>query len=296
MAKKRKAKRRGKASNGVLSRLFGERDNLRRVGLPLGVLLLVLSSLTVAVMGASRLDDYVTLQVRDRAGPANLAFSDLPDGLRSLALAELTASVDDVLDHDWTDDRMCRDIASRIATVGWVDRVDYVRRRGDAVFEVHADYRMPFALVGESDQFYLVDRDGVRLPGAYDRSPQWPVISGVAVQAPEPGARWSGEDLQAGLRILDLLHAEPFDDEVREVVVQNFDGRMDARRTHIELITDQPGGSVHWGSAPGWEIEENTVAAKLAILRENHRRTGRLDAGHAVIDIAVYPDRYTIPG
>lgn len=279
-----------------MSRLFGGWENLRRVGLRLGVLLVVLSSLTVAVVGASRLDDYVTRQVRDRAESARLVFADLPDGLRSLSLEELSASVDDVLDHDWTDDTMCRDIASRVATVGWVSRVDHVRRRGDAVFEVYAEYRLPFALVRQANRFFLVDRDGVRLPGTYDHSPKWRIISGVAVQPPEPGARWPGDDLQAALRIIDLLHLEPFESQVRGVLVHNFDGRIDARRTHVELVTDHPGGGVHWGSAPGWEIEENTVAAKLAILRENHRRTGRIDAGHAVIDIAVYPDRYTIPG
>ena len=55
------------------------------------------------------------------------------------------------------------------------------------------------------------------------------------------------------------------------------------------------GGRIIWGSAPGAEIEENTVAEKLELLRSNYRRFGRADAGRGVIDVSVHPDRIITP-
>ena len=75
-----------------------------------------------------------------------------------------------------------------------------------------------------------------------------------------------------------------------------YGGRRDPRACHIELMTDQAGGRIRWGSAPGSELEENGVQQKLALLRENFSKTGRVDARHAVIDVSTFPDRYTIPG
>ena len=46
----------------------------------------------------------------------------------------------------------------------------------------------------------------------------------------------------------------------------------------------------------GFEVEENLAPQKLALLRQNYAQTGRADAGHAVIDISTFPDRFHIPG
>jgi len=62
------------------------------------------------------------------------------------------------------------------------------------------------------------------------------------------------------------------------------------------LTTDQNGGTIIWGSAPGQELEENTAAQKLAILRSNYARSGRLDSQYRVIDVSVFPDRFIVPG
>lgn len=44
------------------------------------------------------------------------------------------------------------------------------------------------------------------------------------------------------------------------------------------------------------ELEENGAGQKLVLLRKNYLDTGRADAGHVVIDVSVFPDRFTIPG
>jgi hypothetical protein len=121
-------------------------------------------------------------------------------------------------------------------------------------------------------------------------------VQGVGRPPPESGARWQGKDLQAALAVLTALRQEPFGSQITGVLVENFGGRVDPMRSHIELATDRAGGRVRWGSAPGQEIEENSVEQKLAILRANFRDTGRADAHHPVIDVSTFPDRFTIPG
>ena len=150
-------------------------------------------------------------------------------------------------------------------------------------------------MVQSRDGFVLIDDEGVRLPGRYPYSSSFALIQGVAGRPPAPGQRWETGDVAAGLSLWKLLSAEPFAEQITAVLVHNYGGRQRAEAAHIELATDQAGGRVIWGSAPGEEIEENSAAQKLAILRHNHRLHGRIDAGRPVIDISTFPDRFTTP-
>jgi len=153
------------------------------------------------------------------------------------------------------------------------------------------------ALVGvQKDDYVLVDGQGVRLPGLYVYHERWYVIDGVESSPPKVGEHWQSPDLQAGLAVLAALQPEPYRNQITGVNVANFTGRRNARNTHIELSTDRPGGRIRWGSAPGFEVEENLAPHKLALLRQNFAQTGRADAGHPVIDISTFPDRFHIPG
>jgi len=96
--------------------------------------------------------------------------------------------------------------------------------------------------------------------------------------------------------IVMLLYQEPFFDQISGILVDNYGGRRDKREPHVQLATAPEGGRIVWGSAPGEEIEENTVEQKLALLRENFRRWGRIDAGRWYIDISLFPDRFTTRG
>jgi hypothetical protein len=151
-------------------------------------------------------------------------------------------------------------------------------------------------MVAHEGEFLLVDAEGVRMPGLYRYEPSWMLIQGVAHPAPQPGVRWPGDDLRAALAVQTLLSEEPFRSQITGVIVENAGGRLEARRSHVELATDRPGGRIRWGSAPGREIEENSVEQKLRLLRANFLHQGRADAGHPIIDISTLPDRFTIPG
>lgn len=261
-----------------------------------GVGLVVLAALVAGSWTLARLEAQVESTLLDRVDQPTLTFVDLPDHLGELALSDLRAGVADLMQRDWTEDSLCREMALRLDTVGWVARVNYVRRTADARFEVSARYRLPVAMVQQGRDFMLVDNRGVRLPGVYRYEPTWKLIQGVARPAPQPGHPWAGDDLAAGLAIIEALAGESFESQVTAVLVDNMAGRRDVRLSHLELATERAGGRIRWGSAPGREIEENTVVQKLAILRANYRDTGRIDAGYAVIDVSTFPDRYTVPG
>ena len=256
---------------------------------------LVLAVLCAGAVAVGRIRLQVERVLVDRFTPT-LTLVDLPPELADLTEQDLYAGVADLLEREWTDDQLCRDMAARLAEAGWVAEVHFVRRTAEARFEASCAYRLPYAMVQQEDEFLLVDEAGVRLPGVYRYDPAWQLVQGVAHPAPAPGTRWDGEDLQAGLAVIRALEPEPFAGQVTAVLVGNFGGRADPRSGHLELATDRAGGRIRWGSAPGQELEENLTGQKLAILRENHRRTGRVDAGHPVIDISTFSDRFTIPG
>ena len=259
-------------------------------------IVLLLAAWIGTTHGLSRLEAHVDEKLLGRFDQPRLTFLDLPDSVAELVRADLYAAVEDSLKRPWTEDALCREMATRLATVGWVAKVHYVRRTADARFEISARYRIPVALVQREKEFFLVDDEPVRLPGLYRYEPSWLLIHGVAQPPPQPGVTWSGEDLRAGLAILQALRGEPYRDQVTAIVVDNFGGRRNPRQSHLELATDRAGGRIRWGSAPEREVEENSVVQKLTILRANYQQSGRADAGHQVIDVATFPDRYIIPG
>ncbi len=227
---------------------------------------------------------------------ARVLFIDLPESLKSLALGAMDETVAEHLGRPWTDDRLCRDIAVALDSVGWVQKVNYVRRTPDARILISCRYRTAVAMVQSGAEFKLIDGAAIRLPGSYRYDPTWGLIQGVASPAPAPGRSWPGSDLRAGLTVLAAIENEPFAEQITAVLVDNFEGRKDPLASHLELATDRAGGRIRWGSAPGHELEENSLEQKVALLRENYRQTGRADAHHLLIDVSIFPDRYLVPG
>ncbi len=271
-------------------------DRRKRILLVAGGSALALTIVAAASSVMGRLDRHVRSLIHDEFPDARVNYVNLPESMQALARNDLDQSVDDLLRRPWTDDALCRAMVHRIEQVGWVRRVGFVRRTPSGQFDIGAEYRRPFAMVQQDTVFNLVDVHGVRLPGSYRYDPRWSLVQGVAAQAPPPGSAWPGDDLRAGLAVLERIKIEPFAGQITAVLVDNFGGRIDVRSNHIALATDRAGGRIEWGSAPGREVEENDVEQKITLLRANFRETGRADAHHAVIDVSTYPDRFTIPG
>lgn len=249
-----------------------------------------------AALGFTRLENYVVAELATRVEPS-VIFPDLSPELAPLAREDLErAAAETMQQHAWTDDRLCREIAKRVQETGWVARVHRARRHSDGRIQVACAYRHPAAMIQSGNAFYLVDTNGIRLPGEYRYDADRPLIQGVLARAPESGEAWTGSDVAAALAILRKIAVQPYRHQITAVLVHNAEGRVDARSPHIELATDHAGGRIRWGSAPGFELEENSVAQKLAILKANFLRTGRIDAHHPVIDISTFSDRFSIPG
>lgn len=295
MGRKKKV-RRGRQSGAPQQSWLSMSDERRRTLVrAASKTLLLLVFLTTAVVTTVELQARVRNDLVNDSAPS-VVFVDLPESLGPLAHSDLQSAVVDLVARDWLDDGLCHDMALRLGTSGWLSRVNYVRRSGDARFEISGQYRFPLAMVQQGNDFLLTDAEGVRLPGVYLFDPRWKVIQGVRGRVPKPGSRWEDPGLVAGLVLVEMLAVEPFDNQITGVLVDNVGGRLDRSRSHIELATDRAGGRIHWGSAPGEELAENFANQKLTILRENYRRTGRADAHHPVIDVSTFPDRYVIPG
>ncbi len=296
MAKRKK--KRGWLGLGFLYGLWSALGDGAKRGLLLiaaGLSLFMVMGLGAAV-GINRLEASVYSSIRDKYPEASWELVNWPEGLPESARVDIGDAIAPALDADWTDERVCKLLADRLSVSGWIERVEFVRRTSDAHFQIQCEYRQPFAMVQQGDEFYWIDRVGVRLPGVYLYDPRWPFIQGVRRPAPAPGQSWPGRDLRAGLETLMALEPEPFQHQITAVLVNNYAGRADARLSHVELATDRMGGRILWGSAPGEEVEENSVAKKVAILRENYRQTGRIDADHQVIDISTFANSFTVPG
>jgi hypothetical protein len=273
-----------------------EPQRRRRAVIGTAVSFFLLVSMTAAVIGLNRLEAYVDRLKLTHFPQARVSFIDLPQALESLATPDLLRSVEDLFDHRWTNLELCPIMAQRLSRVGWIESLHFVRRTSGALFEVSADYRLPAAVVQNKEEFFLVDRQCVRLPGVYRHDSKIPLIQGVQAHAPEPGGVWPGDDLRAGLAVLAMVQGEPFARQIRAVMVHNFGGRVNPLSSHIELATDRPGGRIRWGSPPGHEVEENTIEQKLTLMRVNYRNTGRPDANHPIIDVSMYPNRFIVPG
>ena len=215
--------------------------------------------------------------------------------------------------HSAFDHTMLVEITRMLKTNPWIMKVRGVRRLygkgpGDTL-EIDCDFRTPAALVRNDDVYYLIDRNGVRLPEEYapadvPRVVETPdgrtnilIIEGVARPAPRvAGQKWTGADLRAGLDMAALLldpANQPFTHEIRKISVENFNGRRYAREAHLVLFTKY-GSEIRWGrprNAPAFEIDPGR---KLDYLRRVYQQYGRVD-GNQPYGIDIRYDMITYP-
>ena len=223
-------------------------------------------------------------------GPASIRLVNVPEHLNE----QMAAALEQFSDVRWSESTLCERIAEAMMATGWVRQVERVRRRAGGAIDVSCAYRSPVAMVATDRGNFLVDVDCVRLPGRYRLHESIKLIHGVSSAAPAPGEVWGSSDLRAGVALVRLLDPEDFNAQIAAIAVGNYGGRLDSREAHIFLTTDS-NQRIIWGSEPGQEVEENTAAQKIALLRENFRRFGHVVAGHPWIDVSVHPDRINAP-
>ena len=200
------------------------------------------------------------------------------------------------------DNHSLQQAAFVLSTNPWVDRVERVQRAGHNRVAVYAVYRHPVAIIESRDGYHLVDVRGTRLPGLYLEHQieqlTLPLIIGVAAAPRLEGEVWPGDDLQAGLSLVNLLGDQPYFDQIQacDVSVRDERGRINL------TLTANTGGRVRWGLPPGRErsIEPDALTKKYR-LASVYAQRGSIDAGGKIVDLSgpavfVQNPAYPVPG
>ncbi|MEM7683067.1 MAG: hypothetical protein AAF288_14025 [Planctomycetota bacterium] len=203
----------------------------------------------------------VVVQIEDR--PAWTGGADHP------AMVEARRLVADAAGADPLSTGTLTSAAEALGASPWVRNVVQVRRGGDGVIRVWAEFRDPAAVVGSAAGYHLVDAYGVKLPLVY-RADQLeplglPTIAGVIDPPPRSGQTWAG-GVEEGLSLVRLIAGEPWAPRLRWVDV----GQRDALgRMNLWLRVGD--ATVHWGlapSSPDVPVIEPGGQEKLGALRE----------------------------
>ena len=252
----------------------------------------VLALLGGSVLGLRTLDAYAVTNVDVQ--PTHIEWVDLPEWLRSEEWAYILDDIEygrhlnpagplvypDTAIHDRN---VCGYVYEKVAESAWVQQVHRVVKRRDGGVRVNATFREPFAAVEQHGMAYLIDRDGVRLPvqwrAEFDPTAGWLRVRGVRAGIPALGEAWTGDDLRAGLSLIDFFYRNytkgntPFLNELRAVDVSEFDEILE----RLRIITINPRSYICWGHSPGRGYGvEATAEQKLATLAGLYLEWGRL--------------------
>jgi hypothetical protein len=250
------------------------------------------AAIAATVLGLRQLEAYVrTSQPRQ---PCELEWVGLPTWLTvpgsAPILHDLAAATGLWTDVDVQDADLCRRVGEGLRSSPWVAEVKRITKQASGRVRIEAAYREPFALIEVDGKAYLIDRAGTRLPVTYKVSQvedrywnDWFRITGVAAPLPDQGAAWTGDDLAAGLQLIDFLKEAtvrgevPFRSSLRAVDVANFKRRADPLDGELRIWTIYPQSYINWGLPPGAEYNmEPSATTKLAMLRTVYADRGQL--------------------
>jgi hypothetical protein len=181
---------------------------------------------------------------------------------------------------DLNDRELTRRVYDRAAANPWIRKVTRVEKRITddprvGVLEVHADYRKPVArvLLEHGRSWAYISDDARRLP---DKVPQWvalipgrdgqaartayflreedvpapiqavPVhyimIDAASNDPPSVGQPWEGDDIADALKLIKLLWARPYVNQITRVDIRNFDWDASRREPRLRLVAQKQRG------------------------------------------------------
>ncbi len=181
----------------------------------------------------------------------------------------------------------------QLARNSWVRKVHWVRRSFGGKFIINAEFREPAAMVTLEQECYLIDSEGVVLPGKYkyDLLADCGLleIHGSRGTSPEAGKKWNDGDLQAGLALVKLLQKSPFKHQIKAVDVTNYQGRSDPASSWLLIVTDRR-TVIRWGRPVEQEQGlETTAPQKLALLTGAFLKHRHIDCNRSFIDVRRSP-------
>ena len=180
-----------------------------------------------------------------------------------------------VSNEEWSlfDDTLVARIGRAFEKNAWVKRVTTVERVFPDQLQVKFELRKAHLAILKPNGLYIIDRDGVRLPGVYAEPPACESsvrFTGLASVPPPAGQRWIDAEIGAALEMAALVGREPVfaKAKVATVDLANFGARLDKRRPEVALVTSN-GCTIEWGRVPS---STNVAEAPLADKLENLRR------------------------
>ena len=187
----------------------------------------------------------------------------MPDSLAKKIAADILPQGLDY--HDDTVSELVYSLAEAHPWISHVESVQKKRTPdvSKAYVELCARFRQPVAMAGTHGRHFYIDAKGFRLadsaqepqvprfvmtvPSGDGQSPEkeiyyadeallpaigihnkihYIIIDGVAGPAPPTGKQWAGADIADGLKLLRLLLAKPYADQITEIDVTNHGGRV----------------------------------------------------------------------
>ena len=141
----------------------------------------------------------------------------------------------------------------------WVKEVRLIERRLPNDLKINLEMRRPYVAKMRNsrgvDNYYLVDKDSVRLPGEYKALPAMPmtlpILTGVRTNPPAAGEMWDDNGLNSAINIVARLESnkllEPL--QLSQIDVANVGGKRNQRETEIVLYTRNR-VRIEWGRSP----------------------------------------------
>lgn len=276
----------------------------------------VLHSLSAIVLigllafGYYRLKKYVEGDLLVATRPPRVVIKNRPAWMSDALAAQIVHSLQPTSAHSAFDKKLLVDTVATLNRNPWIKQVHEVRRAYDKepgdTLEIDCDFRAPIALVHWKDLFWIVDTEGVKLPEEFtvaqlpsiirgaDGKLNIRIVEGVAEAPVESGRQWAGADLAAALDLVKLLYGQPFAEEIVQVDVANYGGRIDPREAQISFITKYD-TAIRWGRPLNAKdfFAEIPPSEKLDHLRQIWQQYHRVDAGVQWIDIRL--DKITYP-
>lgn len=251
----------------------------------IGIVIAVIGSITIWRYSKHALASYVAVHGNSVVESQSITLVDKPLWMNQMVRDHLHHLIQQEISYDPLDHVGLQQAVRALSSNPWVDHVQQIQRTDQGGIEVIAQYRRPVALVEWDKGYHLVSAQGVQLPGFYLnhqlKQLELPLIMGVASPPRRNGQIWPGNDLEAGLSLLDWLSDEPYFDQIRSIDVN---GRDDHNRVHLILRTDH--GMVRWGLPPAMQqVVEPNASTKKQWLTDVYRQRGTIDAGGKIVDV-----------
>ncbi len=249
---------------------------------------LFVCSFVLVLGGFAFLDNYVKKQTTYSSGNRTIELvGDVPDWVSDEIKNRIYAAATAEADNSVTDDEKIAACAQRNIAhlVPWL--ADAKVQTTHKSILITGRWRKPMLLVTADKNKFYIDADLVVLD--YIPIANLPVINITGLEVskipPVPGPIWRGDDLAAGMAILNRLSRmdiavtpdKPLLHQIDRIDVSNFEGRKNKREPHISLYT-KDGTQIIWGAELGtWQRHlESPDDDKLAKLYTYYQQYGTL--------------------